>query len=62
MWLAPDAVSAWSIVSNGATEVPLLPVALLLTYQTQPAIEMFTWPVSVPGVGPGPVAFWSDTV
>ena len=50
-------------VSNGALEVPLLPaVSLLLTYHTQPAMAIVTRPVSVPGVGPGPAVFWSESV
>ena len=56
-------VSAWASVSNGFSDVPLLPCASsLLTYQTQPLIAIVTRPVSVPGVGPGPAAFWSETV
>ena len=39
VWLLPDAVSAWASVSNGALAVPALPAALLLTYQTQPAMR-----------------------
>mgnify|MGYP006140229163 CR=1 FL=1 len=39
-------------VSNGAAEVPLLPVASLSTYQTQPANSTVasTWPVASPSV------------
>ena len=63
VWLAADAVSAWVSVSNGAREVPLLPAgSLLLTYHTQPATAIVTRPVSVPGAGPGPAGFWSETV
>jgi hypothetical protein len=47
VWLLPEAVSAWASVSNGCDEVPLLPAASLLTYQTQPAIAIVTRPVSV---------------
>ena len=47
VWLLPDAVSAWASVSNGAADVPLLPDALLFTYQTQPAIAIVTRPMSV---------------
>jgi hypothetical protein len=50
VWFAPEALSAWASVSNGAFEVPLLPAALLLTYQTQPARATVTVPVPVPGV------------
>ena len=63
VWLASETFSAWVSVSNGALEVPLLPAgSLLLTYHTQPAMAIVTRPVSVPGVGPGPAVFWSESV
>jgi hypothetical protein len=44
----PDTLSACASVSNGFSEVPLLPCASsLLTYQAQPAIAIVTRPVSV---------------
>jgi hypothetical protein len=63
VWLLPEAVWAWAVVSNGFSDVPLLPCAsLLLTYQTQPVIAIVTRPVSVPGFGPAPVLTLSLTV
>jgi hypothetical protein len=35
-------------VSNGAFDVPASPVALLLTYQTHPAVSIVTTPMSPP--------------